>query len=120
MRLSASSMKIITPTVITITARRISNIKTLICPVLTRLNVFPIFEGIEDTIPPKIIRLIPLPTPRCVICSPIHIRSIVPVSIEKTDIAIKRFKSILIAPTLILLSPILTLTAWTIVIAIVT
>ena len=43
---------------------------------------WPIAAGIAETIPAKMIREIPLPTPLCVICSPIHINSIVPASME--------------------------------------
>ncbi len=54
--------------------------------------------GIAETIPAKIINEIPLPIPFCVICSPIHIKSMVPVNIETAETATNVFISIEIAP----------------------
>ncbi len=47
-------------------------------PVRPSSNVATKAEGRLATIPAKMIRLMPLPTPRAVICSPSHIRNIVP------------------------------------------
>ena len=49
-------------------------------PVRPNSKVPPIAEGKPATIPAKIIIEIPLPIPRSVICSPNHIRNIVPVT----------------------------------------
>ena len=76
----------IVPRIRAMTARRV---KKFISPVLIIVNVCPIAVGIPDTIPAKIIKEIPFPIPPCVICSPIHIRSIVPASIETADNKIK-------------------------------
>ena len=47
-------------------------------PVLPNSKVVAKALGISATIPEKIIREIPFPIPRCVICSPNHIKKIVP------------------------------------------
>ena len=58
------------------------NIPTIIsadnAPVLPSSNVDAKALGISATIPEKIINEIPLPTPRYVICSPSHIKKVVP------------------------------------------
>ena len=41
-------------------------------------KAWPISCGNRATMPPKMISEMPLPTPRLVICSPIHIRRMVP------------------------------------------
>ena len=46
--------------------------------------------GISATIPEKIIREIPLPIPLCVICSPSHIKNIVPATIVVTVETLKK------------------------------
>ena len=69
---------------------RISNIniaKIIIvemAPVLPNSNVVTKALGISATIPAKIINEIPLPIPLCVICSPNHIKKIVPATIVVT------------------------------------
>ena len=50
----------------------------LISPVRTSSNVPPMAAGKPATIPARMIIEIPLPRPRSVICSPSHIRNIVP------------------------------------------
>ena len=49
-------------------------------PVRTNSSKLPIAVGKPETIPPKIMMEMPLPSPRSVICSPSHIRNIVPVT----------------------------------------
>ncbi len=51
-----------------------------IAPVLPNSKVEANAPGISATIPAKIINDIPLPMPLAVICSPSHIKNIVPVS----------------------------------------
>ena len=51
-------------------------------PVLPNSNVEAKALGISATIPEKIINEIPLPTPLKVICSPNHIRKVVPATSE--------------------------------------
>ena len=51
-----------------------------ISPELTSRAVEPIAEGIPATMPARMIIEIPLPIPRSVICSPSHMRNIVPVT----------------------------------------
>jgi hypothetical protein len=48
-------------------------------PVRTSSIVPPAAAGSPATMPPKMIIEMPLPSPRSVICSPSHIRNIVPV-----------------------------------------
>ena len=72
-------------------------VRKFISEVFTKFTVPPIALGMPETMPAKMIRLIPLPIPRCVICSPIHISSMVPVSIDTAEIAINKFISIMIA-----------------------
>ena len=52
--------------------------KMLISPSRTNCAVVPIALGSRATIPAMMISEMPLPIPRSVICSPIHIRNIVP------------------------------------------
>ena len=59
-------------------------IKVEIAPVLPNSNVVTKALGISATIPAKIINEIPFPIPRCVICSPNHIKKIVPATIVVT------------------------------------
>ena len=49
-------------------------------PVLTNSSVPPIADGCPDTMLANIFIDIPLPIPRSVICSPNHIKNIVPVT----------------------------------------
>ena len=64
------------------------NIKIIItveiAPVLPNSNVVTKALGISAKIPEKIINEIPLPIPLCVICSPSHIKKIVPATIVVT------------------------------------
>ena len=53
-------------------------------PVLPNSKVVTNALGISATIPEKIIKEIPLPIPLCVICSPNHIKKIVPATIVVT------------------------------------
>ena len=55
-----------------------------IAPVLPSSNVVTRALGISATIPANIINEIPFPIPRWVICSPNHIRKIVPATIVVT------------------------------------
>ncbi len=48
-------------------------------PVRTSSSVPPIAAGSPATMPPKMIIEMPLPMPRSVICSPSHMRNMVPV-----------------------------------------
>ena len=58
-------------------------------PVLPSSKVEAIALGISATIPEKIIKEIPLPTPLSVICSPNHIRKVVPATNETVVINLK-------------------------------
>ena len=49
-------------------------------PVRTSSNKLANALGKPETIPPKIIMEMPLPKPRSVICSPSHIKNMVPVT----------------------------------------
>ena len=53
-------------------------------PLLTSEPMPPMAPGRPDTMPEKMISEMPLPRPRSVICSPSHIRNIVPVTSEMT------------------------------------
>ncbi len=57
----------------------------LMPPVRTSSNSPPIAVGSPATMPAKIRIEMPLPSPRSVICSPSHIRNIVPVTSETTQ-----------------------------------
>jgi len=59
-------------------------------PVLPNSNVVTNALGISATIPENIINDIPLPIPLCVICSPNHIRKIVPATIVVTVEILKK------------------------------
>ncbi len=50
----------------------------LVEPVRACSKVWPMICGNRATMPAKMISEMPLPTPRLVICSPIHIKSMVP------------------------------------------
>ncbi|MNY64265.1 hypothetical protein D3C86_2013470 [compost metagenome] len=56
-------------------------------PVRTSSNSPPIALGRPAAIPPKMMIEMPLPRPRSVICSPSHIRNIVPVTSVITAVA---------------------------------
>ena len=49
---------------------------------MTISSVLPTARGSPATIPATMIIVMPLPTPRSVICSPSHITNMVPVAIE--------------------------------------
>ena len=72
-----------------------SKIPTIIiadkAPVLPSSNVEANALGISATIPENIINEIPLPTPRIVICSPSHIRKVVPATKEIVVINLKEY-----------------------------
>jgi hypothetical protein len=85
-RLCPCSTKIMKPTTATMRTRRITRPKIFISPVETSLKVFMIAAGIRATIPAKMIREIPFPMPRSVICSPSHIIKAVPAVRVKTVI----------------------------------
>ena len=53
-------------------------------PCSVKVNNRTIPDGIPDTMPAVMIKEIPLPIPRSVICSPNHIRNIVPVTKQTT------------------------------------
>ena len=55
-----------------------------IAPVFPSSKVVTKALGISATIPENIIKEIPLPIPLCVICSPNHIKNIVPATIVVT------------------------------------
>ena len=59
-------------------------------PVLPNSNVVAKALGISATIPEKIINEIPLPIPLWVICSPSHIRNMVPATIVVTVEILKK------------------------------
>ena len=86
-RLWDRSIKQINPITATIITKRNITRARCISPVRIRLNVSIMAEGILATMPAKIIREIPLPTPLSVICSPSHIRNTVP------DIKVRALKS---------------------------
>ena len=70
-----NTMKAITPTAITTKARMKNGDSAPVRPSSSRLASA---VGSPATMPEKMIRLVPLPTPRAVICSPSHIRNMVP------------------------------------------
>src|SRR3546814_10508934 len=55
-----------------------SSAPPLSAPVCARANAWRTELGNTETMPAKMIRETPLPTPRLVICSPNHIRNMVP------------------------------------------
>ena len=65
-------------------------IKVDIAPVLPSSKVVTNALGISATIPEKIIKEIPLPIPLWVICSPSHIKNIVPATIVVTVDTLKK------------------------------
>ena len=69
------------------------NIPTIIkadsAPVLPNSKVDASALGISATMPEKIISDIPFPTPRSVICSPNHIKNVVPATKETVVINLK-------------------------------
>ncbi len=70
-----NTMKAITATAITTKARMNSGLRAPVRPSSSRVaSAF----GTLATMPAKMMRLVPLPMPRAVICSPSHIRNIVP------------------------------------------
>ena len=71
----------------------IINVET--APVLPNSIVVTRALGISATIPAKIINDIPLPIPRCVICSPNHIRKIVPATIVVTVDTLKKIPGLI-------------------------
>ena len=72
---SMNTMKPITPATTTIRARITHSSRA---PVRPSSRVPTSAEGSRATMPLKMINEVPLPTPRWVICSPSHIRKIVP------------------------------------------
>ena len=80
----------------------ISNIKIKIiinvdiAPVLPNSNVVTSALGISATIPEKIINDIPFPIPLWVICSPNHIKNIVPATIVLTVEILKNIPGLLL------------------------
>ena len=72
---SMNTTKATTATAITRKARMNRGDKAPVRPSSSRLASA---VGRLATMPAKMIRLMPLPTPRAVICSPIHIKNIVP------------------------------------------
>ena len=58
-------------------------------PVLPNSNVEAKARGISATIPENIINDIPLPIPLCVICSPSHIKKMVPATNVITVVNLK-------------------------------
>ena len=58
-------------------------------PVLPNSNVEAKARGISATIPENIINYIPFPIPLCVICSPSHIKKIVPATKVITVVNLK-------------------------------
>ena len=72
------SMKTIARTTITAKALIVNMAKPDRAPCWVRVSICQIPLGRLATIPAKMIKDTPLPTPRLVICSPIHIRNMVP------------------------------------------
>ena len=70
-------------------------IKVDIAPVLPNSKVVTKALGISATIPAKIIKEIPLPIPLCVICSPSHIKKIVPATIVVTVEILKKIPGLI-------------------------
>ena len=79
----------------------ISNIKIIKivdadrAPVLPSSKVVAKARGISATMPEKIIKDIPFPIPLCVICSPSHIKNIVPATIVVTVEILKKIPGML-------------------------
>ena len=70
-------------------------IKVEIAPVLPNSKVVTRALGISATIPEKIIKEIPLPIPLWVICSPNHIKKIVPATIVVTVEILKKIPGLM-------------------------
>ena len=64
-------------------------------PVLPNSNVVTNALGISATIPEKMINEIPLPIPLWVICSPNHIKKIVPATIVVTVVTLKNIPGLM-------------------------
>ena len=76
--LCALSIKTIKITIATIITNKRIRVIVEIVPCLPKVRVFISALGISATIPENIIRDIPFPIPRLVICSPSHIKKTVP------------------------------------------
>ena len=75
---------------------KITIIKTVeTAPVLPNSKVVTRALGISATIPAKIINEIPLPIPLWVICSPSHIKNIVPATIVETAVITKNIPGLI-------------------------
>ncbi len=72
-------MNTTTPVTSTTTLKITIATNTDMAPVRTSSSVPPSAAGSPATMPPKMIIEMPLPMPRSVICSPSHMRNIVPV-----------------------------------------
>ena len=80
-----------TKPVIKITPTRMNKTKIIVNePVLTNSKVPPIALGKPATIPAKIINDIPFPIPLSVICSPNHIKNIVPATKVETVVILNK------------------------------
>ena len=71
-------MKTMAATVTSIIMMRAKSWNVLMAPSLPRAKRLLIAPGRPATMPAKMISDVPLPTPRAVICSPNHIRNMVP------------------------------------------
>ena len=71
-------MKTMKPTSATVKTAKKMISSGLVAPVRACSRVWPMMVGKRATMPAKMISEMPLPTPRLVICSPIHISSMVP------------------------------------------
>src|SRR6185437_507240 len=80
--LSMNTQNAVTPSTITTT---ISTLIAESCPLLAMLKVWVSACGRPATMPAKMISEIPLPMPRSVICSPSHIRNMLPAVSPITD-----------------------------------
>ncbi len=72
------STNMMTPTTTTMSANSINTRKAPISPVVIKRKVLLMAFGMRATIPANIMRDIPLPIPRSVICSPNHMIKAVP------------------------------------------
>ncbi len=77
-------MSTIAPTTTTANTMKITAVKMLMLPVRMSSIVLKMAAGSPTTIPAKMIREMPLPTPRSVICSPSHMTKAVPVVSVRT------------------------------------
>ena len=71
-------MKTMKPTSATVNTAKKMTSSGLVAPVRACSSCWTIRVGKRATMPAKMISEMPLPTPRLVICSPIHISSMVP------------------------------------------